>query len=91
MTYQQKINTATIWPNRKTKDSQPDYRGTINWNGEEIEIALWEKQSSGGKDFLGGTVKPKQAERASVPTGGRNDPRPPAHDDLNDDLRDFPF
>lgn len=37
---------------RKNKQAQPDWTGKINWKGEELSIAAWEKTSQGGEKFL---------------------------------------
>ena len=39
-------NRGAIFKNEnKTKETQPDYRGTINVDGQEKQIALWIKTS----------------------------------------------
>lgn len=48
-----KTNTGAIFKNdKKTKDTQPDYRGKVNVNGKEMEIALWFKESSKGTKYF---------------------------------------
>lgn len=47
-----KTNGGVIFKNdKKTQDNQPDYKGKINANGEEYEIALWVKEGAKGKFF----------------------------------------
>lgn len=41
-----KNNSGAIFKNKnKTKDTQPDFKGTINIEGKEMEISLWIKES----------------------------------------------
>ena len=48
-----KNNTGAIFKNdKKTKETQPDYRGKVNVNGKEMEIALWLKESSKGLKYF---------------------------------------
>lgn len=48
-----KNNTGAIFKNdKKTKETQPDYRGKVNVNGKEMEIALWLKESSKGMKYF---------------------------------------
>lgn len=48
-----KTNTGAIFKNdKKTKETQPDYRGKVNVNGKEMEIALWLKESSKGVKYF---------------------------------------
>jgi hypothetical protein len=49
---EQRENTGAIFKNdKKTTDAQPEYKGKLNWKGEEIEIALWVKEGKNGKFF----------------------------------------
>lgn len=48
-----KPNTGAIFKNdKKTSANQPDYRGKVNVNGKEMEIALWVKTSSAGNTYF---------------------------------------
>jgi uncharacterized protein (DUF736 family) len=48
-----KPNTGAIFKNdKKTSQNQPDYRGKVNVNGKEMEIALWVKTSSAGNSYF---------------------------------------
>lgn len=50
---QQKINTGAIFKNeKKTEQKHPDYRGKINADGKEMEIALWLKESQKGIKYF---------------------------------------
>lgn len=48
-----KPNSGAIFKNdKKTNENQPDYRGKVNVNGKEMEIALWVKTSSAGNTYF---------------------------------------
>jgi len=48
-----KVNTGAIFKNdKKTNPKQPDYRGKVNVNGKEMEVALWLKESSKGMKYF---------------------------------------
>jgi uncharacterized protein (DUF736 family) len=48
-----KPNSGAIFKNdKKTSANQPDYRGKVNVNGKEMEIALWVKTSSAGNSYF---------------------------------------
>lgn len=47
-----KVNTGAIFKNDKKQGNQPDYRGKVNVNGKEMEIALWFKESSKGMKYF---------------------------------------
>jgi hypothetical protein len=55
--------------NRKTKDTQPEYSGSLNVNGVEYWLNGWIKESETGK-FFSLTVQPKEeaARKSSEPT-----------------------
>ena len=42
-----RINTGAIFKNdNKKAENHPDYKGKVNVNGKEMEVALWMKTSS---------------------------------------------
>ena len=47
-----KHNSGAIFKNNKTKDTQPDYRGTVKVNDKEMEISLWFKESAKGVKYF---------------------------------------
>ncbi len=66
-----KLNTGAIFKNdKKTKDTHPDYRGKVNVNGKEMEVALWIKEGKAGKFFSASFsepyVAPETMERRPV-------------------------
>ena len=72
-----KTNTGAIFKNdKKTNEKQPDYRGKVNVNGKEMEVALWVKQGKNGSFFSASFSEPY------VP----QDERKPIGDSIDDDL-----
>lgn len=88
MSYEVRDNSGSLFKNdRKEQDNHPDYQGSAKIQGREYYISAWLKESKGGKKYFSFSFKPKLAsDRGSPPTGGRNDPRPPADDDFDDDI-----
>lgn len=65
MAYETKPNTGAIFKNeKKANEKHPDYRGTINVDGKEKEIALWLKESHKGVKYFSVSInevwKPKE-------------------------------
>ena len=48
-----RINTGAIFKNdNKKSENHPDYKGKVNVNGKEMEVALWMKTSAKGVKFF---------------------------------------
>lgn len=48
-----KTNTGAIFKNdKKQKETHPDYRGKINVEGKDFEMALWLKESAKGIKYF---------------------------------------
>jgi uncharacterized protein (DUF736 family) len=48
-----RINTGAIFKNdNKKAENHPDYKGKVNVNGKDMEVALWLKTSAKGVKFL---------------------------------------
>ena len=46
-------NTGAIFKNdNKKAENHPDYKGKVNVNGKEMEVALWMKTSAKGVKFF---------------------------------------
>ena len=44
-----KLNSGAIFKNdKKLSANHPDYKGKVNVNGKEMEVALWVKQGKNG-------------------------------------------
>lgn len=60
MSYQNKPGTGVIFKNnKKEKESQPDYSGSINIDGKDYQIALWVKEGQKVK-FFSVSIKEKK-------------------------------
>ena len=77
-----KNNAGAIFKNTyKKTESHPDYKGKVNVNGKEMEIALWVKDTKTGEKFFSASfsepyIAPTNNVVSNVPVG----------DSLNDDL-----
>ena len=49
-----------MFQNVKKKDTHPDYRGEINFDGEILELVGWVKVDDNGDQFLSGSWNPKK-------------------------------
>jgi uncharacterized protein (DUF736 family) len=48
-----RINTGAIFKNdNKKAENHPDYKGKVNVNGKDMEVALWLKTSAKGVKFM---------------------------------------
>jgi uncharacterized protein (DUF736 family) len=91
MSYEQRDNSGSLFKNdRKEQDSHPDYTGSAKIDGKEFYINAWVKESKNGKKFFSFSFKAKlMSDRASPPTGGKNDQRTVTAD--FDDDPEIPF
>jgi len=81
-----KDNAVLIFKNdKKNGETHPDYKGQINVNGQNFDIALWVKEGKNGKFFSGKISEPYH--KAEPPEG--NFEAPPAK--LEDQTSDLPF
>lgn len=84
-----KNNSGAIFKNNKTIDTQPDYKGTVNVNGKDMEISLWFKESQKGTKYFSASFQEPFKKENQVMTkpnnfGIANDAnfRIDSHDDL---------
>ena len=90
MAWEKKHGDVTLFANdRKTKDTQPDFRGTIHIQGKDYELVLWNKVSKNGNPFLSGRMgdeaKPPEA-KGSFSNSPRPAPKPAVKDALDSDM-----
>ena len=87
MTQYDNTNRGVLFKNdRKEQDNHPDYKGSINIDGQEFWLSAWIKESQKGK-FMSLSVKPKDQQ----PQQRRAPPPPRRHRGSDDyDDRDFP-
>ena len=55
---------SDIQERQKTSENMPEYKGKLNWKGEEIEIALWVKDGKNGKFFSAKLSEPFKKEES---------------------------
>ena len=76
-----RINTGAIFKNdNKKADNHPDYKGKVNVNGKEMEVALWMKTSAKGVKFFSVSfsepfVKGEPQIQRNEPQIQRNEPQ----------------
>jgi hypothetical protein len=59
--YEQREGDIIIFKNDKAEKNQPQYSGYALVNGQEMDIALWVKESKGGRKFMAGRITSKVA------------------------------
>lgn len=68
MAFEQKNNNGALFKNdRKDKETQPDYTGSIRLNGADFQLAAWLKTAKSGKKFMSVSVG-KQIIRGAGPS-----------------------
>jgi uncharacterized protein (DUF736 family) len=73
-----KNNTGAIFKNdKKTAETHPDYKGKVNVNGKDMEVALWLKESKSGTKYFSATFQePYVKPEARVVTDEQDDDLP---------------
>jgi uncharacterized protein (DUF736 family) len=73
-----KNNTGAIFKNdKKTAETHPDYKGKVNVNGADMEVALWLKESKAGTKYFSATFQePYVKPEARVVTDEQDDDLP---------------
>ena len=71
-------NSGAIFKNeKKTSENQPDYRGKINVDGVDKEIALWIRTSKeGGKQFFSAKISEVYVKPENIASEVSNDDLP---------------
>jgi uncharacterized protein (DUF736 family) len=77
-----KNNSGAIFKNdKKQKETHPDYKGKINVEGKDFEVALWLKESAKGMKYFSVAIsEPYVPEQQVQPE------RAPSGDSVDDDL-----
>ena len=72
-----KLNTGVLFKNtNKTSEKHPDYKGKVNANGKEMDIAAWVKQGKNGSFMSLAFSEPYVPQEERKPIG----------DSIDDDL-----
>jgi hypothetical protein len=91
MTTYDNTNRGALFKNdRKTKDTQPGYTGTLNVDGVEYFLDAWVKEGQKGK-FFSVSVKRKEQQPATAPATRAPAPAPRPSSGFDDMSDDIPF
>jgi uncharacterized protein (DUF736 family) len=71
MAFEQRDLSGVLFKNdRKTKETHPDYKGSMTLEGVGYWLAAWVKTKQSGEKFMSIAVEPKDASpRQQAPTG----------------------
>ena len=64
-----KENTGAIFKNDKKAENHPDWKGKINVNGKEMQIALWQRTSEKGVNYLSAKLSEPYNKESNGDTG----------------------
>jgi uncharacterized protein (DUF736 family) len=79
-------NRGALFKNeRKEKDAQPDYTGSLNVDGVDFFLDAWLKTADSGRKFMSVSVKRKEKQSAAPAQRSAPPKQAPAFDD------DVPF
>ena len=74
-----KFNSGAIFKNsKKTSEKSPDYKGTVNVNGKDMEISLWLKESQKGTKYFSASFQEqfkKDSETKTYPNQTKYTPK----------------
>jgi hypothetical protein len=60
-------NRFALFKNNKTKETQPDYTGTITLDGKELRLSAWVRTSEKVGSYLSGQLSEKQEGGGAQP------------------------
>ena len=74
MSYENKPNSGALFPNEKTKETQPDYKGHFfDANLKKWDVAAWEKTSKSNKRYLSLSIQEPRTEQQEQPPVAKSD------------------
>jgi uncharacterized protein (DUF736 family) len=80
-------NRGALFKNiKKESDKHPDYKGSLNVDGQEFWLSSWLKVSKSGEKYMSVSVTPKDEQKPAPKKPVAS--RVPGSDD---DLADIPF
>lgn len=94
MTDYDNTNRGALFKNDdKQSDSHPDYKGSIDVDGDEFWLSAWIKTSKAGKKYMSLSIKPKEerTERERGGGHGRSAPQPASSEFQDDEIGGIPF
>jgi len=62
-----KNNSGVLFTNQKKADNQPDWKGKVNVNGKDMEVAGWVKEGKNGK-YISLSFKEPYKKTNNIPT-----------------------
>lgn len=88
--YEQKDGEgAAFYTSNKKNDRQPDWTGKFTWQGQELELALWERKAkSNNAPYLRFVIKERFVPHRPVnnPPPRQQQSQPEAAPEFNDDI-----
>lgn len=61
------LNKGAIFKNENKKEQKhPDYKGKINWNGQDIEISLWVAEAKNGNKYFSAKLQEPFVKQTST-------------------------
>ena len=66
MNYDNTNKIAVFKNNKKEKETQPDYTGTVNVEGKDYSVSLWIKEGKAGKFFAGKVQEPYKKDGGTL-------------------------
>lgn len=75
MTQYDDSNRGALFKNeKKATDNHPDYKGSINVNGQDMWLSAWLKTAKSGQKYMSLSVTPKDDQPAPVQQPVQNVP-----------------
>lgn len=90
MAYDNTNRGALFKNDKKERDTQPDYTGSLNVDGVEFFLDAWLKEAQSGRKFMSVSVKRKE-KQAAPPAPSREAPRHAQKTGFDDMADDIPF
>ena len=63
-----KTNSGYLYPNKKTKPEQPDFRGKVNYKGKDLWVSAWKRVKDGDEFLSLALTDPEERSRATQPS-----------------------